>query len=267
MFFAFYSEMKLTEPLRVIYQSAEDGLADTIKPRLEQAGADCEKISVIDESDVYHELFDEALARYNEKQTRNDRLIDDYYEKICSGRQENPFHEIILQIGNKDDMGAKTEAGQLAAKILDKYMQDFQQRNPTLRVFSAYLHMDGATPHLHIDFIPYTMSQQELNKMVQSKEVMVRLCVKIVAETDLYETDKEVQNLIDWVCLLEQIKENNNTIRNLAVEYKKIEPDCREGMRAQLERMKKLCKERNRLYEKQNDLKGQKWKIEKSLER
>ncbi len=62
--------------------------------------------------DVYHELFDEALVRYNEKQTRNDRIIDDYYEKICSGKQEKPFHEIILQIGNKDDMGAKTEDGQ-----------------------------------------------------------------------------------------------------------------------------------------------------------
>ncbi len=62
-------------------------------------------------------------------------------------------------------------------------------------------------------------------------------------------------------------KENNNTIRNLTGEYKKIEPDCREEVRAQLERMKKLCKERNILYEKQNDLKGQKWKIEKSLER
>ena len=94
------------------------------------------------------------------------------------------------------------------------------------------------------------------------KKVMVRLCAKIVAETDLYETDKEVQNLIDWVCLSEQIKENNNTIRNLTGEYKKIEPDCREGVRAQLERMKELCKERNNLYEKQNDLKGQKWKIE-----
>ena len=92
--------------------------------------------------DVYHELFDEALARYNEKQARSDRRIDDYYEKICFGKQEKPFHEIILQIGNKDDMGAKTEDGQLAAKILDKYMQDFQQRNPTLRVFSGYLHMD-----------------------------------------------------------------------------------------------------------------------------
>ena len=99
------------------------------------------------------------------------------------------------------------------------------------------------------------------------KKVMIRLCAKIVAETDLYETDKEVQNLIDWVCLSEQIKENNNTIRNLTGEYKKIEPDCREGVRAQLERMKELCKERNTLYEKQNDLKGQKYKIEKSLER
>ena len=58
------------------------------------------------------------------------------------------------------------------------------------------------------------------------KKVMIRLCAKIVAETDLYETDKEVQNLIDWVCLSEQIKENNNTIRNLTGEYKKIEPDC-----------------------------------------
>ena len=98
------------------------------------------------------------------------------------------------------------------------------------------------------------------------KKVMIRLYVKIVADTDLYETDKEVQNLIDWVCLSEQIK-NNNTIRNLTGEYKKIEPDSREGVRVQLERMKELCKERNNLYEKQNDLKGRKWKIEKLLER
>ncbi len=94
----------------------------------------------------------------------------------------------------------------------------------------------------------------------------IRVCPSIVADTDLYETDKEVQNLIDWVCLSEQIEENKNTIRNLTGEYKKMEPDCREGVRAQLERMKEPCKERNNLYGKQNDLKGRKWKIEKSLE-
>ena len=129
--------------------------------------------------DVYHELFDEALARYNEKQTRSDRRIDDYYEKIRSGKQEKPFHEIILQIGDKDNMGAKTENGQLAVKVLDKYMQDFQRRNPTLRVFSAYLHMDEATPHLHIDFVPYTTgSKRGLDTRVSLKQALSALGFK-----------------------------------------------------------------------------------------
>ncbi len=129
--------------------------------------------------DVYHELFDEALARYNEKQTRNDRRIDDYYEKIRSGKQEKPFHEIILQIGDRDTMGAETEEGRLAAKILDEYMQDFQRRNPTLRVFSAHLHMDEATPHLHIDFVPYiTGSKRGLDTRVSLKQALTVLGFK-----------------------------------------------------------------------------------------
>ena len=129
--------------------------------------------------DVYHELFDEALAWYNEKQTRSDRRIDDYYEKIRSGKQERPFHEIILQIGDKDNMGAKTENGQLAAKVLDKYMRDFQRRNPTLRVFSAYLHMDEATPRLHIDFVPYTTgSKRGLDTRVSLKQALSALGFK-----------------------------------------------------------------------------------------
>lgn len=141
----------------------------------------CRNVEYCNENikDVYHELFDEALARYNEKQTRSDRRIDDYYGKICSGKQEKPFHEIILQIGDKDNMGAKTENGQLAVKVLDKYMQDFQQRNPTLRVFSAYLHMDEATPHLHIDFVPYTTgSKRGLDTRVSLKQALSALGFK-----------------------------------------------------------------------------------------
>ena len=132
-----------------------------------------------DVKDVYHELFDEALVRYNKKQTRSDRKIDDYYDKICFGKQEKPFHEIILQIGDKDNMGATTENGQLAAKVLDEYMRDFQRRNPTLRVFSAYLHMDEATPHLHIDFVPYTTgSKRGLDTRVSLKQALSALGFK-----------------------------------------------------------------------------------------
>ena len=129
--------------------------------------------------EVYYELFDGALERYNAKQTRKDRKIEDYYEKIRSGKQEKPFHEIILQIGNKDDMGAKTTEGQMAAKILDEYMKGFQERNPTLRVFSAHLHMDEATPHLHIDFVPYiTGSKRGLDTRVSLKQALSALGFK-----------------------------------------------------------------------------------------
>ena len=125
---------------------------------------------------VYHELFDDALAHYNEKQTRRDRVIDDYYEKIRTGKQEKPFEELIIQIGNKDDMNASSENGQLARQMLDEYMQSFQQRNPTLRVFSAHLHMDEATPHLHIDFIPFTTgSKRGLETRVSLKKALEAL--------------------------------------------------------------------------------------------
>lgn len=96
----------------------------------------------LDIKKVYHELFDEALERYNGKQKRSDRKIDDYYEKIRQSKQEKLFHEVILQIGNKDDMNAKSEEGQLAKDILIEFMEDFQKRNPNLYVFSAHLHMD-----------------------------------------------------------------------------------------------------------------------------
>ena len=125
---------------------------------------------------VYHELFDDALAHYNEKQTRRDRVIDDYYEKIRTGKQEKPFEELIIQIGNKDNMNASSENGQLARQMLDEYMQSFQQRNPTLRVFSAHLHMDEATPHLHIDFIPFTTgSKRGLETRVSLKKALEEL--------------------------------------------------------------------------------------------
>ncbi len=122
---------------------------------------------------VYHKLFDEALQRYNEKQTRADRRIDDYYEKIRNSKQEKPFHELILQIGDKGNMNAESENGQLAKQILDEYYREFQARNPNLYVFSAHLHMDEATPHLHIDFVPFTTgSKWGLDTRVSLKQAL-----------------------------------------------------------------------------------------------
>ena len=104
--------------------------------------------------EVYKELFNDAVERYNVGK-RKDRQIANYYEKIRQGKQEKLFHEVIFQIGNREDMAVGTSEGNLAVKVLGEYVKDFQKRNPTLRVFSCYLHQDEATPHLHIDFVPY----------------------------------------------------------------------------------------------------------------
>ena len=126
-----------------------------------------------DIKNVYHELFDEAVERYNSKQTRNDRKVKNYYEKICSGKQEKPFHEIVVQIGNKNDFGIDKQTAKLAEKALDNYVSTFQKRNPYLRVFSAHMHLDEATPHLHIDFVPFTTgSKRGLDTRVSLKQAL-----------------------------------------------------------------------------------------------
>ena len=100
---------------------------------------------------AYHELFDEAQAEYNAKQKRKDRRIENYYEKICNGDQEKPFYEVIF----------------------DKFYHSFLERNPQLHVYSAHLHMDEATPHLHIDFIPFTTgSKRGLSTRVSLKQAL-----------------------------------------------------------------------------------------------
>ena len=124
--------------------------------------------------EVYHQLFDEALRRYNDKQKRADRKIESYYDKIRTGRQEKLFHEVIVQIGNQDDTNTQSEDSEIAIKILDEYMEHFQERNPNLRVFSAHLHLDEKTPHLHIDFVPFvTGSKRGLDTRVSLKQALL----------------------------------------------------------------------------------------------
>lgn len=128
-----------------------------------------------DIKEVYQQLFHEALERYNAKQKRSDRKIENYYEKIRQGKQEKLFHEVIFQIGNKDDMNAKDWQGQVAKDILVEFMADFQGRNPNLHVFSAHLHMDEETPHLHIDFVPFIRnSKRGLDTRVSLKGALAK---------------------------------------------------------------------------------------------
>lgn len=104
--------------------------------------------------DKYHDLFDKALEEYNARQKRPDRKKTDYLEEIKKSKQEKPFYEAVIQIGDMNDCGIGKENCEAAKQMLDEYMLDFEKRNPNIKVFNAVMHLDEATPHLHIDFVP-----------------------------------------------------------------------------------------------------------------
>lgn len=111
--------------------------------------------------EAYDQIFGQAIEEYNAKQKRKDRWVTDYLTDIKnSGNNEKQFYEIVVQIGKKEDTGVLGAEGQLsvdaqaAKEILDEYVRSFQERNPNLYLFNAVLHMDEATPHLHLDYIP-----------------------------------------------------------------------------------------------------------------
>ena len=112
---------------------------------------------------AYQEIFGGALERYNEKQKRSDRMIPDYLEHIRQSKNgEKAFHELVVQVGNRNDTGIGTEDAEIAKEILTEYYYEFVERNPNMRVFNAVIHMDekDGTPHLHIDFIPVATDQK-----------------------------------------------------------------------------------------------------------
>lgn len=102
---------------------------------------------------AYADIFGDAVADYNAGQTRADRKIADYYDKIRDDKRKHPVYECIVQIGDRDDTGVDAEAEKHA---LIRYAQDWGRRNPNLRLIGAYVHADepNGTVHMHLDYIP-----------------------------------------------------------------------------------------------------------------
>lgn len=128
-----------------------------------------------DVQQAYQQLFGKSLVEYNARQTRRDRIIPDYFEHISKSKREEAFYEIIVQFGDSKTAPCENQTGKITHKMLDEYMTDFQKRNPNLHVFNAVLHMDEASPHLHINFIPfYTQGRKNgLSKGVSMKSALI----------------------------------------------------------------------------------------------
>lgn len=182
-----------------------------------------------DLKDVYDDLFGAALVEYNAKQKRKDRRIENYLDHITNGKQEKPFYELVFQIGNKDDTPCGTSDAEIATDILREYYENFLKRNPHIRVFNAVIHLDEATPHLHVDFVPFTTGQSRglstrnsLNKALEQQGFSAKTNLETPAKqwTDFEKTrlsEVMLRHGIEW----EQLGTHNEHLSVL--DFKKQE--------------------------------------------
>ncbi|MEB9816627.1 plasmid recombination protein, partial [Bacillus cereus] len=106
-----------------------------------------------DVKDLYEKEFGEVLEKYNAKQKRNDRKIDDYYKHIQSSKKTSLQQEMIVQVGDMKDFNYRADY-EKANEILLDWFKDFEKRNPNLKVYNAVIHNDEASPHMHLNFVP-----------------------------------------------------------------------------------------------------------------
>lgn len=200
-------------------------------------------------TEAYDKCFSEAVERYNAKQKRADRRIKDGYfsyafshapsnNVITAADKRKSFYEDVVQIGCKDDTGVGSPDSVVTIQCLTEYMQGFSERNPNFFVFNAVLHVDEATPHLHIDYIPighykrgvdtqnglaqalkemgYGEGENTINRWrLAERDVLAEICRKHRIEI------AETQKSRGYTYTVEQYKQHKDTIA--ALEQQKAE--------------------------------------------
>lgn len=109
---------------------------------------------VNDVKDLYLEEFEEARIEYNNKQTRNDRRIDNYFMKINES-QNDLACEIIIELGDMDFWKDKDKQYRLQmTDVYNEQVNDLVKLLPTFKIANATIHFDETSPHMHIVGVP-----------------------------------------------------------------------------------------------------------------
>ena len=109
---------------------------------------------VNDVKQVYLEEFEQARIEYNNKQTREDRKIEDYFKKVCES-QNDVACEIIIELGDMEFWNNKDERYRF--KMVDVYneqIKDLTKIIPNFKIANATIHFDETSPHMHIVGVP-----------------------------------------------------------------------------------------------------------------
>ena len=212
--------------------------------------------------DAYEKCFGQALQDYNSVQKRKDRQKDDYLKEIeNSGNKEKTFYENIVQIGKKtdtpvtDENGVLTEDAKAAIAVLEQYARTFQERNPNLYLFNCVMHLDEATPHLHIDYIPvahgYKNGMKTRNSLTKAFQQMGFAKAVSRKQNETVAWQEREREYLTELC-----REQGIEIEVLGVQRDNLSlPEYKAAMREveELEQQAVVLDKRNEALEQQND--------------
>ena len=137
-----------------------------------------------DVKDLYLELFEEAKLEYNNKQKRDDRKIENYFDKISNDTKHDLACEIIIELGDMKYWENKSQKDKL--KMVDVFKEqiiDLEKVVPNFKVANATIHFDESSPHLHIIGVPYKDNcKTGLSRQVGKSDVFTKESLTIIQD-------------------------------------------------------------------------------------
>ena len=137
-----------------------------------------------DVKDLYLELFEEAKLEYNNKQKRDDRKIENYFDKISNDTKHDLACEIIIELGDMKYWENKSQKDKL--KMIDVFKEqiiDLEKVVPNFKVANATIHFDESSPHLHIIGVPYKDNcKTGLSRQVGKSDVFTKESLTIIQD-------------------------------------------------------------------------------------
>ncbi len=174
---------------------------------------------------VYQDTFAKALQQYNQKQTRTDRRIDDYFEHVSDKNQDMAV-EIIFQCGDKDfweDVYMETDKEKQNKeniyKVYKTLLEQLQKEMPDFKIANAVVHFDEASPHMHVVGVPISRGfKRGLETKVSKRSVFTSKMLENILQNRLRKT-ASVEMFIHFGVLVKEKQKGKNHDLTVA-EYK-----------------------------------------------
>ena len=139
---------------------------------------------VEDTKNLYLELFEDARKKYNDKQTRNDRKIENYFNHISNDNKRGLACEIIIELGDMDFWAEQDE--NFKKKMIEVYKEqilDLEEVVPNFKIANATIHFDESSPHLHIVGVPFKDGMKNgMEKQVGKSDVFTKVSLKNIQD-------------------------------------------------------------------------------------